>query len=87
MDILIDFVGNFLTERNEDDVFDRLNYQITPFLFVIFSLVNISKVCQIVCNFCFKYQNLGLHRRRHKLLRKSRVQKRLDTVRARLLFN
>lgn len=44
MDILIDFVTGFLKERNEDDAFDRLNYQITPFLFVLFSLVNISKV-------------------------------------------
>ncbi|KAI6183519.1 Innexin family-containing protein [Aphelenchoides bicaudatus] len=44
MDMLIDFVSGFLTERNEDDAFDRLNYQITPFLFVLFSLVNISKV-------------------------------------------
>lgn len=44
MDILIDFVTSFLAERNEDDAFDRLNYQVTPFLLVIFSLVNISKV-------------------------------------------
>jgi len=44
MDILIDFVTGFLKERNEDDAFDRLNYQITPFLFVLFSLVNISKL-------------------------------------------
>lgn len=32
---------NFL---HEDDHFDRLNYQITPFLFVLLSLVNISKL-------------------------------------------
>ncbi|KAI6219544.1 Innexin family-containing protein [Aphelenchoides fujianensis] len=43
MDILIDFVHGFLVDRNEDDAFDRLNYQITPFLFVLFSLINISK--------------------------------------------
>ncbi|KAI6232919.1 Innexin family-containing protein [Aphelenchoides fujianensis] len=44
MDIVIDFVHGFLVDRNEDDAFDRLNYQITPFLFVLFSLINISKV-------------------------------------------
>jgi hypothetical protein len=44
MDLLFEFISGFLTERNEDDAFDRLNYQITPFLFVLFSLVNISKV-------------------------------------------
>ncbi|KAI6172603.1 Innexin family-containing protein [Aphelenchoides besseyi] len=44
MDILIEFVTGFLADRNEDDAFDRLNYQITPFLFVLFSLINISKV-------------------------------------------
>ncbi|KAI1722122.1 innexin domain-containing protein [Ditylenchus destructor] len=44
MDLLFDFVTSFLTERNEDDIFDRLNYQITPFLFVLFSLANISKL-------------------------------------------
>jgi hypothetical protein len=45
MELLIEFVASFLADRNEDDAFDRLNYQITPFLFVVFSLVNISKVC------------------------------------------
>lgn len=44
MDLLISFVERFLEDRFEDDAFDRLNYQITPFLFVLFSLVNISKV-------------------------------------------
>jgi hypothetical protein len=44
MDILIGFVESFLKDRHEDDAFDRLNYQITPFLFVLFSLVNISKL-------------------------------------------
>jgi len=44
MDILIEFVSGFLKDRNEDDAFDRLNYQITPFLFVLLSLVNISKL-------------------------------------------
>lgn len=44
MDILIDFVSQFIQNRNEDDHFDRLNYQITPFLFVLLSLVNISKL-------------------------------------------
>lgn len=41
----MDFVTSFLHERNEDDAFDRLNYQITPFLFVLLSVINISKVC------------------------------------------
>uniref|UniRef100_A0A915P409 Innexin n=1 Tax=Meloidogyne floridensis TaxID=298350 RepID=A0A915P409_9BILA len=44
MDILIDFVSQFIQNRHEDDHFDRLNYQITPFLFVLLSLVNISKL-------------------------------------------
>lgn len=44
MDLLISFVERFLEDRFEDDAFDRLNYQITPFLFVLFSLVNISKL-------------------------------------------
>lgn len=44
MDLLIGFVDGFLKARSEEDAFDRLNYQITPFLFVLFSLVNISKV-------------------------------------------
>lgn len=47
MDILIDFVSGFLRNRNEDDAFDRLNYQVTPFLFVLLSLVNISKALAI----------------------------------------
>lgn len=44
MDILINFVASFLRDCNEDDSFDRLNYQITPFLFVLLSIINISKV-------------------------------------------
>ncbi|CAD5208968.1 unnamed protein product [Bursaphelenchus xylophilus] len=44
MDLLIGFVEGFLKPRNEEDAFDRLNYQVTPFLFILFSLVNISKV-------------------------------------------
>lgn len=48
MDLLIGFVENFLRDRHEDDAFDRLNYQITPFLFVLFSIINVSRVSELV---------------------------------------
>ncbi|KAL3074247.1 hypothetical protein niasHS_015077 [Heterodera schachtii] len=45
MDLLIDFVGRSMqSQHNDNDTFDRLNYQITPFLFVLLSLVNISRL-------------------------------------------
>ena len=44
MDLLINFVTGFLQHRAEEDTFDRLNFQITPFLFVLLSLINITKV-------------------------------------------
>uniref|UniRef100_A0A914HX16 Innexin n=1 Tax=Globodera rostochiensis TaxID=31243 RepID=A0A914HX16_GLORO len=45
MDILNDFVGRFMhSEHNDSDTIDRLNYQITPFLFVLLSVVNISRL-------------------------------------------
>jgi len=44
MDFLIDTLSGFLTDRNEDDFFDRLNYQYTPSLFIILAMINIGKL-------------------------------------------
>uniref|UniRef100_A0A914BZ58 Innexin n=1 Tax=Acrobeloides nanus TaxID=290746 RepID=A0A914BZ58_9BILA len=44
MDFLIDTLNGFLTDRNEDDFFDRLNYQYTPTLFILLAMINITKL-------------------------------------------
>jgi hypothetical protein len=44
MDFLIDTLSGFLTDRNEDDFFDRLNYQVTPSLFILLAMINIGKL-------------------------------------------
>ncbi|KAF7634530.1 Innexin [Meloidogyne graminicola] len=53
MDILIDFISKFIQNKNEDDHFDRLNYQITPLLFVLLAIVNISKLYMGAAINCF----------------------------------